>query len=604
MATTLKVDRLVRASILGSDPPSRGRRRLWTAAVVVLVALGVIAFSNMDAAAAGPYGMISVVPVLAWITTIALTLSFVVVLRRAAQDPLLPVLHVLGLIVLMYGASPLGEKVARWSVAWYTAGFINQVASTGHVLLHADARWSWPGLFGGVASLMAAAGVKDASHLLLWAPVVISIGYVAPLLSIARSLTNDPRVAWLAVWVFFIADWTGQAYLSDQAVIFLLFLASVALALHFFGHSPVPGPKRRGGRWPLRVLHRLQLAAASEAVGDPGGARTSTSKQRVAALAILVLIAAAATVSHQLTPVALVLDLLTLVVLGRMSARSLPFLIAGMVGLYISFFAVDFWSGHLAQLFGINGGGGSSFSQNVGSRIAGAQAHKIVVYLRLLFTASVWGLAAVGVLRRLRVRRLDVTAIACFVPPLVLPIVQPYGGEGLIRAFLYGLPFAGLLAAHALMPGRDSGRLKWIGLAAILVLAVPTFVVAAYGNEQFEEMRPGEVHAVQWFYAHAPPRSVMVSTVPNLPGPFLNLASEPFVSPPVASGSALVHLVRSYPGRPVYVLFSAGQEAYGQIQEGLPAGWEQAAERTVTASGHFVVVFQRPDAVLYAYRSR
>lgn len=580
----------------GGPELTRLRSGLWICAIAALTAAGAVSLDHMDAGASNGYGLISVFPLEALACLGVLTCSFVVTLRKFPKNPVLPLVHVVAEIFLLYGAAPLSEKVASWAVAWYTAGFVNQVATTGHVLLHTDARWSWPGFFSGVAALMGPAGVRNADQLLLWAPVALAFAYLAPVLGIARSLVDSPRVQWLAVWVFFVADWTGQEYFSPQGLAFLLFLTVMAIVLRYFGvrcRDVTSGPPAPAAWRPTALVRWLKALAARESLSVP------TTEARQASLVVVVLaVLVAIVVSHQLTPVALFVDFTLLALLGRLTLRRLPVFLAAALFIYISYFATDFWAGHLAMLFGVSGGGAASLSQNVGGRVVGSSAHKVVVVDMLAYTLAIWCLAGVGVLRRLRRSSFDLTAILCLAAPLCIPVVQPYGGEGIIRAYLYGLPFAATLAAVGLCP-RGTKTRSWVATAVVLLVAVPSFIVANYGNEQFEQMRPNEVVAYQYFYRHAKPGSELLTLEANSPGPFEKLGEYSYRS--VSGPMTPANVVRSLRGSASvqrYLLLTKSGSAYGTINAGLPPGWEHKLERELLATSHFRVVFHRSDATL------
>ncbi|HET9691966.1 MAG TPA: hypothetical protein VFP61_12505 [Acidimicrobiales bacterium] len=579
--------------------------------------VGVAALAGMRADRAGGYGLVTVVPALGWLALAVLSLSFVAVLVRRPTASVAPVVHLVTLVVLLVGAAPLGEGVARWSISWYTAGFVNQLASTGSVLAHTDARWSWPGFFAGVAALDGPAGVKSATQLLLWTPVALSLAYLAPLISIARSLGRSTRVAWVAAWVFVVGNWTDQNYFAPQGVIFFLFLAVLAVALRYFGH-------RDSATAPPLWAGRSRWGRARAAVGSLRGrlqredvAVVATPGQQIGAISIIVVATVASTVSHQLTPVALCLDLASLSVLGRIRLRGLPVLLGAMVALYISYFATDFWEGHLSQLLGVSQAGGASLAQNVGQHIVGQQAHKVVVYTRLLYTLAIWVLAGLGLARGWRRGRADLTAACGFITPLVLPIVQPYGGEALIRAFLYGLPFASVLVAEALCPaawqaGARAGRRppRWLHrrahtgvLAALLVVAVPLSIVCTYGNESFEEVRPGEVAAVAWWYDNVPIGSVLCSVAPDVPGPTRLLADDPWVSIDGPVDAAIVtRTLDARAGTLKFVILTAGEEAYGIVNDGFRPGWEARLQAALLATGRYQVAYANGQATILQYR--
>jgi hypothetical protein len=107
--------------------------------------------------------------------------------------------------------------------------------------------------------------------------------------------------------------------------------------------------------------------------------------------------------------------------------------------------------------------------------------------------------------------------------------LNSYGGEALLRVFLYSLPFVSLLAAEVLWrPGwRPGGRRLAPGLTALtasaMVLLVGVFPVARYGNERYEMVRPGELSALAYVYAHAAPGATLVSIAGSLPWRYRDL---------------------------------------------------------------------------------
>jgi len=102
---------------------------------------------------------------------------------------------------------------------------------------------------------------------------------------------------------------------------------------------------------------------------------------------------------------------------------------------------------------------------------------------------SPWGLfflAGIGFLRRYANSRM-IEALAAV--PFLLLTVQNYGGEGLLRVVLYGLPFTSLLAASAILPGSAGtiraflpklriGRYGRLMLRAAVVVVLFGFCVA------------------------------------------------------------------------------------------------------------------------------
>jgi hypothetical protein len=115
-------------------------------------------------------------------------------------------------------------------------------------------------------------------------------------------------------------------------------------------------------------------------------------------------------------------------------------------------------------------------------------------------------IAAAGVLRAdpvwLRSYRRPVLALT--VGPVLLVPLQPYGGEMLLRATLYTLPFLAILAAAAML--SRSAILGWRGRVVIIMICSllgAVAVVGRYGNAHFDMFTPGEVQAVDALYQNA-----------------------------------------------------------------------------------------------------
>jgi hypothetical protein len=602
-------------------PTRRRVRARWLTFLIPVIAggVGVWSLDRAHAFASNAYGLISVLPVLSLASVGIVTVSFVIVLARAPQRAQLLYVHVVTMVVLLYGAAPLSEHEGRQPTAFYIVGNINHIAATGQLLFHTDARWSWPGMFSGVAALLAPAGLSSALPLLLWAPVVFMLAYSLPLLAIGRALA-PPRVAWLGLWLFYLADWSGQEYFSPQAVAFFFFLALLAVTLTYLRRTdrlflPLPrtvgvepGPRHGPGRavvvvasWPGRLGRWLRNAALAEPAAAP-----ATKWQQAGLIVVWVVTAAALTVSHQLTPVVLVADLMALAVVGRLLRNEVAYLAIALVVIYISYLTTDFWQGHLDLLLGLGGNSGTAAIQsNVGGHLTGNPGHHVVLDLRLGLTGSLWLAGAVGVLRHVRRRRINVSLVVLAWLPLSIPLVQPYGGEALIRAFLLGLPFMALLAASAILPDDRARRLTWIGLTLVLLVLIPVFFVDRYGNEQFEATRPGELAAMRYLYAHAPAGSTFMVAATVVPWQYTDQTTYNYAGI-AATGSLptvsdVVASVRSDLSVHTYVLFTTEEQDNDILNLGAPAGWLDRLGDELIARPDFSTVLRNQDALILEY---
>ncbi|MFD0384403.1 hypothetical protein ACFQ2B_25730 [Streptomyces stramineus] len=225
---------------------------------------------------------------------------------------------------------------------------------------------------------------------------------------------------------------------------------------------------------------------------------------------------AASVVSHQLTPFVMLGVLTALVVVRRSTLRGMPLLCGVMLMVWVGFLAEPYWSGHFDELFGGLGSLGGNVSSSVSGRIeGGSSTHKLVLYTRVLLAGGVLAFAVLGWWRRRRSGIGDVSLLVLTGVPFLAFGMQSYGGEVALRVFLFALPGACVLAALALFPrpGEEAGAGRSgvaaalsAGLVAVVGLVlVFGFLVARWGNESFERVRPGEVAAMEYVYAHDKP---------------------------------------------------------------------------------------------------
>ena len=117
------------------------------------------------------------------------------------------------------------------------------------------------------------------------------IGNVLAVRFVARGLTSDPRRVAATMWVFLLGAWLAPTYLAPQSMAYLLALTVFGLVLRCF-------PRQRSLYLPDSSLDR-------SAVPD-------LSFPRPVAALVLVALAGAIVVSHQLTPFFLVVGLLVI----------------------------------------------------------------------------------------------------------------------------------------------------------------------------------------------------------------------------------------------------------------------------------------------------
>ena len=576
--------------------------------VALIVALGVwwLSLSDVDLAQMDDTGLVSVLPVWFYVAAAIVTISFCIALRHARSDVLLA-LHVVALIVILHGAASLIEGVPRLNATWRHSGIIDYIGRTHTVDPPLDAYFSWPGFFSFSALLVPITGYESALSIARWAPPFFNLIYLPPLLVIASSLTSDRRLVWLSCWCFYLANWIGQDYFAPQAFTMFLYLAVLALLLSAFRVRASAGQEEG---WVDRALRRLRAR-------EPTGTHPIVlSKPRIFAMGVVILSCLAIVPSHQLTPFALLLAVLSLALFGRISPRGIPLLIAVMCFAWLAFLALPYVRGHLSSLVDNIGDFEQNVDAGIASRVQGSSGHLFVVRTRLALSGFMWGAAVVGAVKRARHGMFDVACWILAAAPLVMVAAQPYGGEILLRAFLFSLPFTSfLVAALATSTLRlpSWGRLLTIGAAsAVLLIAC---VIGKYGNESGEQFSALEVQAVSRLYAIADSRSMLVAASPSIPWKYQHyewshevmsewpgwqeiLRRGPVDRSIVAS---LLEQMRQNDATKAFVIIERSQAEYAELLGLAPEGWIQRLQASLEVSELFTTVYRNGEASIFQF---
>jgi hypothetical protein len=175
--------------------------------------------------------------------------------------------------------------------------------------------------------------------------------------------------------------------------------------------------------------------------------------------------------------------------------------------------------------------------------------------------------------------------------------------------FLYSLPFVSLLAAEALWrPGwRPGGRRLAPGLTALtasaMVLLVVLFPVARYGNERYEMVRPGEISALAYVYAHASRGATLVSLAGSLPWRYRDLEkfeydnALPYLDPVDVAG--LERRLRADPDGAFLVITTS--QIYEAIDtQGYDEAWANEMVHALHSAPGLEVVYETDSAFVVA----
>ncbi|GAA3369479.1 hypothetical protein GCM10020367_12340 [Streptomyces sannanensis] len=550
----------------------------------------------------GGLGLISVLPAATLLGAALLILSFASLLWLNRPRTVLLTVVLLATVVSLHGLPAVLEAEPRFATAWQHLGFMDYIDRSGTAVPDLDARWSWPGFFALATFVAKACGVSDMTEVIRWWPMTIQLLYLPPLFLLTRALRASWRAKWTGAWIFVLSGWVGQDYFSPQGFTYLLYLAFVAVLLVWFREPRMLWARRRPGEAEVRPARRLEKAVL---------------------LLVLVALFAGTVPAHQLTPFVMLGVLTALVLLGRSELRGLPLLFGVLVVVWVGFFAEPYWSGHFDELFGGVGGVGGNVTSSVSGRIEGGNStHKLVLYSRVAMAGSVMALACYGWWRRRENGYAErALLVLAFVPFLGFGM-QSYGGEMALRVFMFALPGAALLCALALFPRtgvtaaeRDKDRVSLAPLAALMagLVLLGGFLVARWGNEPFERIRPGEVAAMEYVYAHDEPtvrllwmsNDTVDNVTPAMPWGARDMEKVSYVPTLAPRDPVLVaSLVKALKdaGPHSYLMVNRSQSVYLQLDAGYSAAWEKRLVHNLDARPELKKVLSNTDVSMYALK--
>ncbi|WP_329340908.1 lipopolysaccharide biosynthesis protein [Streptomyces sp. NBC_00663] len=593
------------------EPPLSWRDRLHPSRVGVILGclltaalllywVPALRLGEADLDQMGGLGLISVLPLPTLVGAVLLVVSFGSLLWLDREHKALLLIALLATVVSLHALPAVIETEPRFATAWQHLGFLDYIDRTGSAVPDLDARWSWPGFFAAAAFVAQACGVTDFTELIRWWPLAVQLLYLAPMFLLVRSMRASWKAKWTGLWVFVLSGWVGQDYFSPQGFTYLLYLVFAAILLVYFRAPRVIWTKKRPGEVEVEPTNR---------------------RQRAVLLMVLIGLFAASVPAHQLTPFVMLGVLAALVLIGKSELRGLPILFAVLVAAWVGFMAEPYWSGHFDDLFGGVGGVGGNVSSSVSGRIeGGSSTHKLVLYTRVLLAGGVMAFACWGWWRRrdhhYRERSL---LVLTFVPFLGFGM-QSYGGEMALRVFMFALPGAALLMGLALFPRtgltakeRAKDRVSLAPMAAVLagLLLMFGFLVARWGNEPFERIRPGEVAAMEYVYAHDDPtvrllwlsNDTVDNVTPAMPWGARDMEKVSYVptlapTDPVLVSSLVKALKDAGPNS--YLMINRSQVTYLEMDVGYTKSWQPRLIENLDKRAELKKVFVNADVTMYA----
>jgi len=557
------------------------------AALPTAITLWLVSLRGIDPRRMDDLGLVPLLPVTFWLALVILLVGLCIQLYHLRSPTPLLVAHVLGLVAVLHATPSILYGTLRYSWAWKHVGvtdFFMRHAGVNRALHELSAYQYWPGFFTANAMLTKAAGLVTSTDYAIWGPPFFNALLVGPLYLIFGTYTDDRRLVWSAICIFFLGSWVGQDYFAPQACAYLLFLSAVAVCLRYLGpkQSECPAVPRHA---PIRH----------------GRAATTT--------AVLLMIAAIVS-THQLTPVVLIGSLVVLVVLCRQRLVVLTVLAIAMTVAWDLLFAGPWLSQNLAGIRSSFGTLGANANSGFINLATASKGQVVVAQVDRAHSVAVWALALIGFARRFRNRREAALPLLALTPVPML-FTNDYDGEMIFRVYLFGLPFAAFYAAAAFFPRATSGR-SWstrLALPVVTLILVPAFAFSYYGKEEANYFSRGEVRAAQFVYGVAPRGSLIASATSDFPWGFVNYEAYDYarfaledrtyrqkvLDDPVGTFSDLMAVERHHHS---YLILTRAQRFDVEMTGMMPPGSLSRIEQALVRSPDFAVLYRDPDAVV------
>jgi hypothetical protein len=574
------------------------------AAALVLWALSL---SSVRVEETDGWGLLTALPVLWYVAFAVAVLGCLGALigRRAVLHTTAAPLA--ALVALLFGTTSAVYDAPRYPWTYKHVGVTEYVLENWSIDRSVDIYHNFPGFFFLTAALSKATGIEPLT-LAQWTQPVLAVITAAAVYWAVGGVTSSRRIRYGAVLVHLLGDWIGQNYFAPQGLAF-------PVALFVLGGLLRSVPAGREGlRW-----ERLRIRFALADDGDLPRGHAFWGGRR----GTLLLVAAFAfvAVSHPLSPVILLGQAVLLCLLLR-PAR--PWLL-------VAFFAIElFWLvlawPFLTSTYDLFEFGVRNVEPPQLALVEPLPGYEMALWAAPLLMAVIALLTVYSVLRGLRrpgrVARL-VAPVAMAAVPVVMVLGQPYGNEGIFRAYLFALPWlAYLIASRLFADGRRWTAPRLLGTALPIALVAVLTLPANFAAEMRYRVAASDVAAAVWFGENAPPGSVLLpftaaypsrSTAEyadHLPDPTEGVLSLTELSDFEAAAEDQTDLVefteeacatRAGDG-PVFVAIGPSAADDVRLLGRMRLYTYRAFERAIAADPDFTEVFREGDSALFRCR--
>lgn len=406
-------------------------------------------------------GLFSILPFSFYVAFSLLILSFFINIQSDGRYHTYLLISQTLLLILFLNLTPaIVEGTPRFTTSYLNYRPVDYISQTGHIDPYALWVHNWPG-FSIVFSIFTQLTEISGNSILLAYPTIFNAVLVFPLFIFFRTILNNDKVVWLAVWFVSLANWVGQDYFSMQSYAFFVIILLLFLLFKYLNQ-----PERRR-QWALLVF-----------------------------LLFFYLVS-----SHLLSALAILAVFFVFYMFKHLSRFTLVSTFIVLVAGWTLFNAIAYVSSNLStyvsQFLDIS----LIFQRNVITRLTtGSEGHVAVAEIRIIYSLAVLAFAIIGILLTIKNKKLTVTDKRVFLLLIgfcLLLFAFAYGGELFMRLYLLSLLPLGYFASRVILQNK---RVFYVALLFFVIAAPSLITVAHYGNETMDYVPPSETRGVNFLY--------------------------------------------------------------------------------------------------------
>jgi hypothetical protein len=240
--------------------------------------------------------------------------------------------------------------------------------------------------------------------------------------------------------------------------------------------------------------------------------------------------------------------------------------------------------------------------------MTGSPLYQIIAKFRLYTTLLVWFLAFLGCLKRMYQGYQDLTYILLAIAGFPLIATQSYGGEMLMRIYLFTQPFmlffaASLFCGKPLLIKRAISPWMTVAILLIHLMLLGSFFFTRYGDERINFVTAAEWNGMQYIYHVAPAHSLFLQAWNDTPIQFqdyekYDVQSLAYIAPTVVTNTQsdkVIQFIKDEQDPTSYVIFERGQQDQLSEWSGAPRDTLQRLERGLLQSGKFKLIYSNSD---------